>query len=56
MKNRCVNKANELGTSLNNIIEYIIVESLKKQIKIDNINFILNTRKKFGNNISIVRN
>lgn len=56
MKNICVNKANELGTSLNNIVEYIIVESLKKQIKIDNINFILNTRKKFGNNISIVRN
>lgn len=56
MKNICIKKANELGTVLNNIVEYIIVESLKKQIKIDNINFILNTRKNFGNNISIVRN
>ena len=56
MKNICIKKANEFGTSLNNIVEYIIVESLKKQIKIDNINFILNTRKNFGNNISIVRN
>lgn len=56
MKNICVKKANELGTELNNIVEYIIVESLKRQIKIDNINFILNTKKKFGNNISIVRN
>lgn len=50
MKNMCTKKANKLGTSLSNIVKYIIVEGLKKQIKFDNINFILNTRKNFGNN------
>lgn len=52
-KQKIAEKADCFKTNVNNVIEFYILKGLEKQYPVNNVNYILNTKKQFGNNITI---